>query len=87
MLFTWVSPGVEALRSEMVKLFASGEILSLHEPGWPWPGLAKLIGTLQKIVIYGIEPAQCEIAQGLSPVIQQALTPLVEQIFTEIWNG
>jgi hypothetical protein len=38
-------------------------------------------------VIYGIEPAQCEIAESLSPAIQQALDPLVEEIFAEIWNG
>ena len=84
------SPGVwKRFDPATVKLFASGEILSLHEPGLAnGLALAEALGTLpKKIVIYGIEPAQCEFAQGLSLVIQQALAPLVEQIFTEIWNG
>jgi hydrogenase maturation protease len=74
---------------ETVKLFASGEVLSLHEPGLAnGLALAEALGALpEEIVIYGIEPAQCEIAQGLSPAIQQVLPPLVEEIYTEIWNG
>lgn len=74
---------------EMVKLFASGKVLSLHEPGLAnGLALAEALGALpEEIVIFGIEPAQCEIAQGLSPLIQQALSPLVEEIFAEIWNG
>jgi hydrogenase maturation protease len=74
---------------ETVKLFASGQVLSLHEPGLAnGLALAEALGALpEEIVIYGIEPAQCEIAQGLSPAIQRALSPLVEEILTEIWNG
>lgn len=74
---------------ETVRLFASGEVLSLHEPGLAnGLALAEALGALpEEIVIYGVEPAQCEIAQGLSLAIQQALDPLVEEIVTEIWNG
>jgi hydrogenase maturation protease len=74
---------------ETVRLFANGEVLSLHEPGLAnGLALAEALGVLPgEIVIYGIEPAQCEIAQGLSPAIQQALSPLVKEILTEIWNG
>ncbi len=74
---------------ETVRLFASGEILSLHEPGLAnGLALAEALGALpEEIVIYGVEPAQCEIAQGLSLAIQQALDPLIEEIFAEIWNG
>jgi hydrogenase maturation protease len=74
---------------EAVRLFASGEVFSLHEPGLAnGLALAEALGNLpEEIVIYGIEPDQCEIAQGLSPAIQQALDPLIEEIFAEIWNG
>jgi hydrogenase maturation protease len=74
---------------EAVKLFARSEVLSLHEPGLAnGLALAEALDALPKeIVIYGIEPDQCDFAEGLSPAIQQALDPLVEEIYAEIWNG
>lgn len=84
------TPGVwKRFNPERAKLFTSDGILSLHEPGLAnGLALAEAVGALpEEIVIYGIEPARCEIAQGLSPAIEQALGPLVEEIFAEIWNG
>jgi hydrogenase maturation protease len=74
---------------EAVRLLASGDVFSLHEPGLAnGLALAEALGNLpEEIVIYGIEPDQCDIAQELSPAIQQALDPLVEEIFAEILNG
>lgn len=74
---------------EAVRLFASDEVLSLHEPGLAnGLALAEALGALpEDIVIYGIEPDECNVAEGLSPAIQQALVPLVEEIYAEIWNG
>jgi hydrogenase maturation protease len=75
--------------TEQVRLIASGQAISLHEPGLASGlELAQALGQLpEKIVIYGIEPAGCSPGQGLSPAACTALPGLIETICAEIWNG
>jgi len=63
--------------------------LSLHESDLAGGlALADALGVLpETVVVYGIEPASCEINHGLSPAVQSALPEMVEGILTEIWNG
>jgi hydrogenase maturation protease len=72
-----------------VQFFSTRASFSLHESDLAGGlALADALGVLpETIVIYGIEPACCEIDHGLSPAVQSALPELVEGILTEIWNG
>jgi len=60
--------------------------LSLHETGLAAVfALGREMGLLPpQIVIYGVEPASVECRLGLSPVVAEALDPLVEAILAEL---
>jgi hydrogenase maturation protease len=72
-----------------VQLYFTETSLSLHESDLAGGlALADALGVLpETVVIYGIEPACCEINHGLSLAVQSALPEMVEGILTEIWNG
>lgn len=74
---------------EQVRLIASGQAVSLHEPGLASGlELAQALDLLpQEIVIYGVEPAECLPGQGLSPAACSVFPGLIETICAEIWNG
>ena len=74
---------------EQVRLIASGQAVSLHEPGLACGlELAQALGMLPaEIVIYGVEPASCLPGQGLSPAAYSAFPGLIDTICAEIWNG
>jgi hydrogenase maturation protease len=74
---------------EQVRLIASGQAVSLHEPGLAnGLELAQALDLLpEEIVIYGVEPAGNLPGQGLSPAVHSAFPGLVDTICAEIWNG
>lgn len=76
-------------RPEEVRLMASEKFLSLHEPGLAnGLALAEALELLpEQVVLYGIEPGDCKIAQGLSPAVRDCLDSLVETLLFELWNG
>lgn len=74
---------------EQVRLIASGQALSLHEPGLASGlELSQALGLLpEEIVIYGVEPAECLPGHGLSQAACSALPGMIETICAEICNG
>lgn len=71
-----------------VRLIASGNVLSLHEPD-----LASVLELAQalkmlpdEIVIYGVEPLDLTFMAPLSSPVEAIINVIAEQILSEIWK-
>ena len=82
-------PGdIYCLLSEKLDNLKVNQGLSLHE--FTLIGslrLAKALGPMPPILIYGIEPADISFRWGLTPVVEQALERLIPMIITSVTAG
>lgn len=71
---------------EEVKLWMQDENLSLHQPDLACGlALAEALGLLpERLVVYGVQPAQTEPGTPLSPQVQACLPALADQIIYDV---
>jgi len=73
---------------EEVRMLIEDEILSLHQPGLAAGlELAEALNILpEKLTLYGVEPANTDMDEGLSPEVTQILPNLINHIMDDIGN-
>jgi hydrogenase maturation protease len=73
---------------EEVRLLAGEHFLSLHQAGLAnGLALAQALDILpDEIIIYGIEPTETDLLNGISPAVKQAVAEVVDNILKELKN-